>query len=133
MPCWYYEKEDLRKTPSALDGIEHNRELRYRREGAQFILRCGHELNLRYDCCATGVVFFHRFYQCHSFKKFPRYVTAACCLFLAGKVEETPKKCRDVVKVCRQLLDDPQYLQFGRSPLEEVMTFERILLKNYSI
>ena len=30
----------------------------------------------------------------HSFKKFHRHVTATCCLFLAGKVEETPKKCK---------------------------------------
>ena len=28
-------------------------------------------------------------------------VTSACCLFLAGKVEETPKKCKDIIKTTR--------------------------------
>ena len=35
-----------------------------------------------------------------------RYVTSTCCLFLAGKAEETPKKCRDLVKTVRQLTND---------------------------
>ena len=52
------------------------------------------QLGLHHDTIATGVVFYHRFYMFHSFKKFPRHVTATCCLFLAGKVEETPKKCK---------------------------------------
>lgn len=28
-----------------------------------------------YDTCATGVVYFHRFYMFHSFKEFYRYVS----------------------------------------------------------
>lgn len=76
----------------------------------------------------------------HSFKQFPRYVgssldvffnlflldtcsqliclkvTGACCLFLAGKVEETPKKCKDIIKTARSLLNDVQFAQFGDDP-----------------
>ncbi|CAL8073841.1 unnamed protein product [Calicophoron daubneyi] len=104
MPCWYYEREELLKTPSFLDHIDHETETRYRTEGARFLFDVSHKMNLRYDTCATAIVFFHRFYMVHSFKAFPRYVTAACCLMLAGKVEETPKK-------------------------EEIMAFERVLLK----
>ncbi|KAG7466209.1 hypothetical protein MATL_G00162390 [Megalops atlanticus] len=65
----------------------------------------------------------------HSFKQFPRYVTGACCLFLAGKVEETPKKCKDIIKTARSLLNDVQFAQFGDDPKEEVMVLERILLQ----
>ncbi|XP_013914407.1 PREDICTED: cyclin-K isoform X3 [Thamnophis sirtalis] len=88
----------------------------------------------------------------HSFKQFPRYVTGACCLFLAGKVEETPKKCKDIIKTARSLLNDVQFGQFGDDPkqrnnplhkgssetghtecshmhTEEVMVLERILLQ----
>ncbi|XP_040556997.1 cyclin-K isoform X2 [Gallus gallus] len=65
----------------------------------------------------------------HSFKQFPRYVTGACCLFLAGKVEETPKKCKDIIKTARSLLNDVQFGQFGDDPKEEVMVLERILLQ----
>ena len=50
-------------------------------------------MKLHHDTLASAAVFYHRFYQIHSFSKFrSRYVTATCCLFLAGKVEETPKK-----------------------------------------
>lgn len=66
------------------------------------------------------------FFSC---REFPRYVTACCCLFLAGKVEETPKKCRDVIKIARSLLSDAKFAQFGADPREEVMTLERILLQ----
>ncbi|XP_063764293.1 LOW QUALITY PROTEIN: cyclin-K-like [Eleginops maclovinus] len=65
----------------------------------------------------------------HSFKQFPRYVTGGCCLFLAGKVEETPKKCKDIIKTARSLLNDIQFAQFGDDPKEEVMVLERILLQ----
>jgi len=129
MPCWYYEKKDLKNTPSLQDGIDFETESRYRKEGARFIIDTGTKMGLRYDTMATGVVYFHRFYMFHSFKEFPRYVTACCCLFLAGKVEETPKKCKDIIKVAKALLSDAQFQQFGEDAKEEVMTLERILLQ----
>merc|ERR1739848_184161 len=48
-----------------------------------------------------------------------RYRTATVCVFLAGKVEETPKKSKDIVKMAREILkgDDvengPFKLEFG--------------------
>ena len=60
---------------------------------------------------------------------FFRYVTSTCCLFLAGKAEETPKKCRDLVKTVRQLTNDRQFATFGNDPREEIMILERILLQ----
>ncbi|CDS36593.1 cyclin k [Echinococcus multilocularis] len=129
MPCWYYEKEDFLRTPSILDGIDQQTETRYRREGARFILDLSTRLHLRYDTWATAIVFFHRFYMCHSFKAFPRHVTAACCLMLAGKVEETPKKCRDIIRTARELLPPELFATFGNDPREEVMMYERVLLK----
>ncbi|XP_064623143.1 cyclin-K-like isoform X2 [Lineus longissimus] len=140
MPCWYYEKRDLRYTPSYKDGIDPETEARYRREGARFIIDTGTKMGLRYDTCATGVVYFHRFYMFHSFREFHRYVTGACCLFLAGKVEETPKKCKDIIKNTKSMLTEAQFAVFGEDSkgngggnetkaMEEVMTLERILLQ----
>lgn len=127
---WYYDKKDLKSTPSIkLDGIDYQTECRYRKEGARFIVQLGATLQLGHNTVATGVVYFHRFYMFHSFKSFPRFVTACCCLFLAGKVEETPKKCKDIIKVARQLLADDKFVSFGEDPKEEVMTLERILLQ----
>ncbi|XP_049763600.1 cyclin-K [Schistocerca cancellata] len=128
-PCWYYDKKELHNTPSIQDGIDYDTECRYRKEGARFIIDTGTKMDLGYNTMATGVVYFHRFYMFHSFRNFPRYVTACCCLFLAGKVEETPKKCKDIIKTARTLLTDQKFLTFGDDPKEEVMTLERILLQ----
>eukprot|EP00063_Salmo_salar_P066314 XP_014041149.1 PREDICTED: cyclin-K-like isoform X2 [Salmo salar] len=115
-PCWYWDKKDLAHTPSQSEGLDPATEARYRREGARFIFDVGTRLGLHYDTLATGIIYFHRFYMFHSFKQFPRYVTGACCLFLAGKVEETPKKCKDIIKTARSLLNDVQFTQFGDDP-----------------
>lgn len=129
MPAWLFDKRDLRSTPSAIDGIDTLTENKYRREGARLIIDVGADLNLRYDTVATGCVYFHRFFMLHSFKEFNRFVTAIGCLFLAGKVEETPKKCRDLLRVARPRLSDQQFDAFGDDPREEVMTIERVLLQ----
>ena len=62
----------------------------------RFILELGKEMKLSHNTMATGAVYYHRFYMFHSFQDFNRYVVSTCCLFLAGKAEETPKKCRDI-------------------------------------
>ncbi|XP_075975479.1 cyclin K [Anticarsia gemmatalis] len=129
MPYWYYDKKDLQNTPSCRDGISNETENRYRKEGARFIIDTGSKMDLGYNTVATGVVYFHRFYMFHSFRTFPRYITACCCLFLAGKVEETPKKCKDIIKVAKSLLTEQKFASFGDDPKEEVMTLERILLQ----
>ena len=55
---------------------------------------------------------------------------AAACLLLAGKVEETPKKCKDVLKVTESLLTERQMAKnFGSNAREELLTHERILLQ----
>lgn len=119
MPRWYYDKKDLRNTPSIRDGgIEFEGERRYRVEGARFIMQTGTSMSLGHNTIATGIVYFHRFYMFHSFNTFPRYVTACCCLFLAGKVEETPKKCRDIIRIAKNILSDQKFQSFGDDPKE---------------
>ncbi len=54
---------------------------------------------------------------------------AASCLLLSGKVEETPKKCKDVLKVTQSILTDHQMANFGSNHKEELLTHERILLQ----
>jgi len=147
MPNWYWEKKDLRSTPSQVPRetaaasagnaavahtqvrIDFDTEMRYRREGARFIIELGKKLNLSHNTMASGAVYFHRFYMFHSFLDFPKYVVATCCLFLAGKAEETPKKCKDLIRTVRQLTNDRQFETFGVDPREEVMVVERVLLQ----
>lgn len=60
---------------------------------------------------------------------FPQ-VTGACCLFLAGKVEETPKKCKDIIKTARSLLNDVQFAQFGDDPKVQYALYSLYLCFN---
>ncbi|XP_023248450.1 cyclin-K-like [Copidosoma floridanum] len=127
---WYWDKQAIEtNTPSIQDGVDHLTEYKFRKEGATFIAQLGSNMDLGYNTLATGVVFFHRFYMFHSFTEFPKYVTAACCLFLAGKVEETPKKCKDIIKIAKNLLSKENFASFGVDPKEEMMTLEKILLQ----
>lgn len=43
-------------------------------------------------------------------------MTACACLFLAGKVEETPKKCRDIITVAKKMLSEHHFRLFGENP-----------------
>ena len=46
MPCWYFDKKEIRNTPSHRDGIDPSTEARYRREGARFIIDAGTKMGL---------------------------------------------------------------------------------------
>ena len=46
MPQWYYDKNELKNTPSATEHIDYERECRYRREGARFIIDTGTKMDL---------------------------------------------------------------------------------------
>lgn len=43
--------------------------------------------------------------------------------------EETPKKCKDIIRAATQILSPQKLASFGDDPKEEVLTMERILLK----
>lgn len=127
---WIFDAGDLDFTPSNKDGITKAQESQFRVAGARFIQILGNEeLKLHYSTVATGAVFFQRFYMYYSFKIFPVYPMAATCLFLAGKVEETPKKSNDIIKFSRTILSEEHFAQFGSDPKEEILTLERILLQ----
>lgn len=43
-------------------------------------------------------------------------MTACCALFLAGKVEETPKKAKDIIKMAEKCLPPEEFAKFGTDP-----------------
>lgn len=48
---------------------------------------------------ATGQVLFQRFYYSKSFVRHPMETTAMGCVCLASKIEEAPRRIRDVINV----------------------------------
>jgi len=46
MPCWYFDKSELEKTPSFCKGVDATKEEKYRREGAKLIVDSGKALGL---------------------------------------------------------------------------------------
>ena len=83
---------------------------------------------------ATAIVFYHRFYSRRSYESYDRFRIATTCLFLAGKVEETPKKLKDVVieaykaQYQKQTGPDPESKEFWELK-EQILVCERILLQ----
>jgi len=69
----------------------------------EFLQAAGMALDLPQLTIATAIVYFHRFFARHSIEKNDRFQIGTSCLFLAGKVEETPKKLRDVILVAHNV------------------------------
>jgi len=118
--CFLWLKEDIESSsPSRRNSISSDKEKKYRRDGTHFCKLLGEKFNMGFNTIATACVYYQRFYMKHSFKEFPfRYRTATCCTFLAGKVEETPKKCRDIVKMARDVMRGDGLIENGKFKLE---------------
>lgn len=85
---------------------------------------------------STALVYMHRFYARKSFVEYDRFITACTCLLLGGKVEETPKKLKDVLceaykkrfNVKAADTPDPESRKFWEMR-EQVLVAERVLLQ----
>ncbi|XP_067020938.1 cyclin-T1-like [Acropora muricata] len=131
---FYFSKEQLENTPSRKNGVEPEKEQSYRQQAATLIQDMGQRLSVNQLTINTAIVYMHRFYMFHSFNKFHRNALAPCCLFLAAKTEEQPRKLEHVLKVAHACLhrDGPQldpkseeYLQQAQDLIEN----ESILLQ----
>ncbi|CAI5453675.1 unnamed protein product [Caenorhabditis angaria] len=127
MSQWIWTLDDVKNTPSIRAGFTKEQETNYRREGCKIISEVGSQLKLKGNpTIATASIYFHRFYMIKPFQEFPREITALGCLFLAGKVEETPKKCKDL---CTNAVSRfPDIYAKCHNLSEDIMGMERVLL-----
>ncbi|RUS74883.1 hypothetical protein EGW08_017348 [Elysia chlorotica] len=91
--------EKLSETPSMLDGLEKEVETDLRILGCELIQTAGILLKLPQVAMATAQVVFQRFYYAKSFIKHNMEVVAMASLMLASKIEECPRRNRDVINV----------------------------------
>ncbi|CAM6101310.1 unnamed protein product [Calypogeia fissa] len=95
---WYFARDEIeRRSPSRLDGIDLKKETYFRKSYCTFLQDLGMCLKVPQVTIATAIVFSHRFYLRQSHLKNDRFIIATICMFLAGKVEETPRPLRDVI------------------------------------
>ncbi|VVA12784.1 PREDICTED: cyclin-L1-1 [Prunus dulcis] len=100
---FYLTDEQLQNSPSRKDGIDEATETTLRIYGCDLIQESGILLRLPQAVMATGQVLFHRFYCKKSFARFNVKKVAASCLWLASKLEECPKKARQVIIVFHRM------------------------------
>uniref|UniRef100_A0A8B9KMV5 Cyclin L1 n=1 Tax=Astyanax mexicanus TaxID=7994 RepID=A0A8B9KMV5_ASTMX len=96
-------EEKLTPTPSMLDGLDLHTETDLRILGCELIQAAGILLRLPQVAMATGQVLFHRFFYSKSFVKHSFEIVAMACINLASKIEEAPRRIRDVINVFHHL------------------------------
>ena len=91
--------EILRESPSAKDGVAAEVELAHRAWGAELVQEAAILLRLPQVVACTAQNLFHRFLYRKSLRRFDAFAVAMGALFLAAKIEERPKRLRDVLLV----------------------------------
>ncbi|XP_067945584.1 cyclin-L1-like [Watersipora subatra] len=92
-------EEKLSPTPSMQDGLDSEIEQDLRILGCELIQTAGILLKLPQVAMATGQVLFQRFYYCKSFVNHNMDIVAMAAVNLAAKIEEAPRRIRDVINV----------------------------------
>ncbi|XP_070561019.1 cyclin-L1-like [Ptychodera flava] len=119
-----HEKVSL--TPSTIDGLDKETEIDLRIIGCEFIQTAGILLKLPQVAMATAQVIFQRFYYSKSMVKHNMETLAMACINLASKIEEAPRRVRDVINVFHHI----RQKRNNRTPNPLVLDQNYINLKN---
>ncbi|XP_021955786.2 cyclin-L1 [Folsomia candida] len=120
------DKNKCGETPSATDGMDEDIEWETRVVACELISSSGILLKLPQTAMATGQVLFHRFYYTKSFLRQDMEQTAMACIYLASKIEEAPRRIRDIINVFHHL----QQLRSGKTMEPMVLDQSYIQLKS---
>lgn len=120
----FTKKELLHDTPSRKDGIDAEKESSFRKTYCKLIADAGKALKLPQWAIATATLFCHRYYAVRSMKRNDRFLVSTACLFLAGKVEDSPRNLNHVITTTYQLRckRDPQ----ARNKLKDQVFFDKL-------
>ncbi|OCT70586.1 cyclin-L2 isoform X1 [Xenopus laevis] len=116
-------------TPSIVDGLDANTETDLRCVGCELVQAAGILLRLPQVAMATGQVLFQRFFYTKSFVKHSMEHVAMACVHLASKIEEAPRRIRDVINVFHRL----RHLREKQKPTPLILDQEYVNLKNQII
>lgn len=97
---WYFSREEIENhSPSKKDGIDLKTESQMRKLYCSFLQDIGMKLKVPQLTIATAIMLCHRFFMRQSHAKNDWQTVATVSMFLACKVEETPRMLQDVVHV----------------------------------
>ncbi|XP_058079482.1 cyclin-T1-3-like isoform X4 [Magnolia sinica] len=134
---WYLSRKEIEEnSPSRKDGIDLKRETYFRKSYCTFLQDLGMRLKVPQVTIATAIIFCHRFFLRQSHAKNDRRTIATVCMFLAGKVEETPRPLKDVILVSYEMINkkDPAAVQrikqkeVYEQQKEHILLGERVVL-----
>lgn len=111
---WYFSRKEIEEnSPSRRDGVDLKKETYLRKSYCTFLQDLGMRLKVPQVTIATAIIFCHRFFLRQSHAKNDRRTIATVCMFLAGKVEETPRPLKDVILVSYEMIHkkDPTAVQ----------------------
>ncbi|XP_026053020.1 cyclin-L2-like isoform X1 [Carassius auratus] len=97
--------ERVHCSPSRAHGLSARTEEQLRNRMCEMIQSAGILLGLPQVAMATAQILFHRFFYCKSFVRYCAETVAMACLQLASKIEEEPRRVRDVLNVFHHLRD----------------------------
>ncbi|KAJ7306415.1 hypothetical protein JRQ81_009763 [Phrynocephalus forsythii] len=122
-------EDALRFTPSMGSGLDAETEAQLRVTGCELIQAAGILLRLPQVAMATGQVLFQRFFYTKSFVKHSMEHVSMACVHLASKIEEAPRRIRDVINVFHRL----RFLREKKKPVPLILDQEYVNLKNQII
>ncbi|XP_073036052.1 cyclin-T1-3-like isoform X1 [Primulina eburnea] len=104
-PKWHFTREEIEEhSPSRKDGISHEQESHLRQMCCSYLQNLGIELKVPQVTIATATILCHRFYMHQSHAKNHWQAVANASMFLACKVDDTPRWLRDLVVAAYKLM-----------------------------
>ena len=133
-PLWLFTREEIDNSPSRADQVSQEEEDECRKGASVFIQSVGVQLRLPQLTMATALLFYHRFFALRSLKQYPLLDMSTACLFVAAKLEETPKKLKELVVIAHSIqfpdqpplsIDSPEF----KRERDRILSLERELLQ----
>ncbi|KAL4854420.1 Inosine-5'-monophosphate dehydrogenase [Chlorella vulgaris] len=121
-------------SPSLADGLSPAQITAFKRTAINTIIDTGVRLHMDNFAVATAIMFLHRFYAQKSLVRNDPFLMSIACLYLGGKVEDSPKSVRDVLAASceRHYKDAARRISNDRDQYEamkeKVFVAERALL-----
>ncbi|KAL3644581.1 Cyclin-T1-3 [Castilleja foliolosa] len=126
---WYFARKEIEEnSPSRRDGIDLKKETYIRKSYCTFLQDLGMRLKVPQVTIATAIIFCHRFFLRQSHAKNDRRTIATVCMFLAGKVEETPRPLKDVILLSYKIIHKKDPAAVERIKQKEVYEQQKELI-----